>query len=186
MNNKGGCGKSTSTMFLASAIAQRGMTVEVRDSDPQQTTWKWSQRAAEDAELPFPIVRAKPDELAQPTQAQWLIIDTAPGNPKVMEAAVEVADFVIVPTKATMLDLDSTWNASRFLESQGKPYAVLIIMGRRGTKNLQTMTELLEEHEVSYFDEIIPLREDIIAQGSQIPTRLYGYENVLRELEESI
>lgn len=40
-NNKGGSGKSTSTVSLASAFAERGLRVLVVDLDPQGSTTRW-------------------------------------------------------------------------------------------------------------------------------------------------
>lgn len=45
LNRKGGCGKTTLIMGLASAAAARGETVTIFDTDESKSTFKWMQRA---------------------------------------------------------------------------------------------------------------------------------------------
>ena len=41
-NAKGGCGKTSSSMFLAAAAQRDGYSVEVWDTDPQATATSWA------------------------------------------------------------------------------------------------------------------------------------------------
>ena len=54
LNTKGGCGKTTSAIYLAQVAANRGHIAEVWDSDPQATASRW----ATSADLPFEVVPA--------------------------------------------------------------------------------------------------------------------------------
>ena len=44
INAKGGVGKTTTTMFLATVFAHRGKTVTVTDLDRQGSALEWSER----------------------------------------------------------------------------------------------------------------------------------------------
>uniref|UniRef100_UPI0037C05413 nucleotide-binding protein n=1 Tax=Helicobacter pylori TaxID=210 RepID=UPI0037C05413 len=61
---KGGTGKTTVTMFLATAMQKKGYKVAVLDSDPQQSAMRWS--SASEEPLPFPTLPApSPSELSE-------------------------------------------------------------------------------------------------------------------------
>jgi len=45
MNRKGGCGKTTLIMGLASAAAERGESVTIFDTDESRSSWKCMERA---------------------------------------------------------------------------------------------------------------------------------------------
>ncbi|WP_312917537.1 ParA family protein [Kocuria sp.] len=105
LNSKGGCGKTTSAMFLAQVAANRGHVAEVWDSDPQASATRW----AEAADLPFDVVPANIATMRRPVSDKYVFIDTPPGNPQILTAAAEAADLVIIPTMASMSDMDRTW-----------------------------------------------------------------------------
>jgi len=42
---KGGTGKTTTTAYLATALANRGQPPVVLDADPQGSTLRWAERA---------------------------------------------------------------------------------------------------------------------------------------------
>lgn len=83
-NTKGGTGKTTSAIFLASALSERG-TVEVLYADPQGSASEWALRAEEDgADLPFEVRSVNRAQLkrAGASETDFTIIDTAPGDPR--------------------------------------------------------------------------------------------------------
>lgn len=128
-NQKGGAGKSTTTMNLAS-IAAENSRVLVVDVDPQQSTTWWAD-AAGDA-LPFDFAdNTDPDTLAQLRALPYdvIFVDT-PGNltdANILTAVLKVADFAIVPTEPEALCIPPMVRTIRsFVEPSGTPYRVLL------------------------------------------------------------
>ena len=103
--NKGGVGKTTITKNLATAAAAAGLTVLIIDMDTQQNADAWSRRRRQqqpDRQLPivqFTTERDLPDvlERARAADCDLVLIDTPPGRSTEAPAAVEAADFVLIP-----------------------------------------------------------------------------------------
>ncbi len=104
---KGGVGKTTTTMHLATISAFETATVVI-DADEENSAIRWSGHSAN---LPFQVVIAEKNSLAQ--QAKELVktnhhvfIDTPPNNREILSRVSMVADHVIVPVIPTGLDID--------------------------------------------------------------------------------
>lgn len=93
MNLKGGVGKTTTAMSLATAAEREGKDVEVYDCDPQSSASFWALLADQnDDSLPFPVTSAN---LATVRRAgikyrrdpnKWIFIDCPP-NGNIMDEA---------------------------------------------------------------------------------------------------
>jgi len=96
---KGGVGKSTLTINLATAAIEDGHKVGIIDLDPQSSLSEWSDRR--EAEQPF-VSDAKPRAVAQIVAAgrgiglDLMLIDTPPNATDEVEAALTVADTIII------------------------------------------------------------------------------------------
>lgn len=184
VNTKGGVTKTTTSVLLACALSAYG-GVEVRDADPQGSATEWAERA-EDAgtPLPFEVVIANQRSLGRPARADWVVIDTPPGHAQIVDAAIAAADFVIIPSTPTGLDIDRMWATLEV--AQRTPHAVLLTRVGTGTNTLAAALALLDEEKVPRFETLIPRREAIAAAFGAVPHDLYGYENVATELMEAL
>lgn len=184
VNTKGGVAKTTTSVLLACAFSAHG-SVEVRDADPQGSATEWAERA-EDAgtPLPFEVVIANQRSLGRPARADWVVIDTPPGHAQIVDAAIAAADFVIIPSTPTGLDIDRMWATLEV--AQRTPHAVLLTRVGTGTNTLTAALALLDEEKVPRFETLIPRREAIAAAFGAVPHDLYGYENVAMELMEAL
>ena len=64
VHTKGGVGKTTSAMMVATAAANTGRPVEVYDTDRQGSAMRWAEIAQQrDDELPFPVISLSAQQL---------------------------------------------------------------------------------------------------------------------------
>lgn len=180
LNSKGGCGKTTSAMFLAQVAANRGRTAEVWDSDPQASASRW----AEAADLAFEVVPANIATLRKSAGDKYVFIDTPPGNPQIITAAAEAADLVVIPTMASMADMDRTWATIDALSGVG-PVAVMVTSAETATRAYRGLVETLEAAEIPVLPPIRK-RSTFREAWGQAPTHLWGYTAVLTTIEEAL
>ena len=105
---KGGVGKTTSAMHLATISAWYDRPTVLIDADEEGSCVSW---AAHAEDLPFEVVRAERDSLLQQVKGYRdggmnVLIDTPPNNREVLSRSSMVADFIIVPVIPTGLDID--------------------------------------------------------------------------------
>jgi chromosome partitioning protein len=108
-NPKGGVGKSTLATQISGYLASQGKVVTLGDLDRQQSSRQWLEiRPAHLRRiLPWDISR---DEIAKPARgATDAVIDTPAGlHGSRFDAALKVADFVVVPLQASLFDMQAT------------------------------------------------------------------------------
>jgi len=107
---KGGTGKTTLSVHLAVQATLDGMRVLLLDMDPQasSTAW-WKRRREERPELIQCSGEALPRILQQAQQQAYdlVIADTAPHSSADSSECARLSDYVIIPTRPAILDLDA-------------------------------------------------------------------------------
>ena len=117
-NPKGGSGKTTLAVNLASLLAARGDNVRLLDLDRQQSARRWL--AGRPASLP-PIWPYQPGQ-SQGSQTGWLIIDSAAGlHGKMLSRMLKLARQVIVPIAPSAFDISAS---QEFLQALGEEKAI--------------------------------------------------------------
>lgn len=110
-NQKGGAGKSTTTMQLAGTLSRRGFKVLVVDADQQATSTRWSAQA----DTPFPAtvvgLAAAGSKLHREVQKfvndyDFILVDCPPSviDPT-PQSAFLVSDLVLIPTRPSLPDI---------------------------------------------------------------------------------
>ena len=185
VNLKGGVAKTTSSLYLAAVYAQKGTTV-LLDADPQGSASDWVATVEDSGtELPFDVKVVNQRTMSRAaTDHEYVIIDTPPGNPAIVDAAISAADLVLVPTDASPLDIQRVWPSVDAATRADKPVAVLMVRTRSNTLSLAASTEIFEEAGIAVIETRIPLREEIKVAYGTIPTNFHGYENVANDLLE--
>lgn len=187
VNAKGGTGKTTSTICIATALA--GMReVVVWDADPQGSATDWAEQAADAGQpLPFNVeivneVRMKRGP--RHTTADYVLIDTPPGHPKVIDEAIAAADFVILPSSPAVIDLDRMLATAASIPA-GVPHAALITRANKQTVAYKTAVTFLRDNSViPVFSNAIGDRQAIQNSFGSRPDIFYDYSAVTDELLE--
>ena len=107
LNQKGGVGKTTLAIHLATVLAERGRVLLV-DADPQGSALDWrAQRAADSAfpvvGLPKPTLHRDIGALAE--NRDWVLVDGPPRVTALARSAVAASDLVLIPVQPSPFDL---------------------------------------------------------------------------------
>lgn len=150
-NQKGGSGKSTLTVHLATAAEQAGDgPALLSDTDPQGTAGDWfNQRSKAGLQTPryAPLTLAglKPgiDALSR-AGAKYLFIDTAPSIGSVNEELFACADLILIPLNPTPADLRALVKGLPMVKRSGKPFSFALARVRSNLRNNEATAMALE------------------------------------------
>jgi chromosome partitioning protein len=133
---KGGAGKSTSAVLLATELAERGASVTAIDADPNKPVSRWASRPGKPPGLHViadVTEQSIIDEIEQSAQSTAFVIVDLEGTASMMVGyAMSRADLVIIPTQGSPLDAVEAVKAIRLVRAQEKafrrpiPLAVLL------------------------------------------------------------
>ena len=155
VNQKGGTGKTTLSINLASAFAEVHPTL-LMDADPQGSALDWADSRAT-PQMNLDACGVEPSRLLQDvrnlaSRYRWIIIDGPPGIGRVSADAVRAADIVLIPTKPSPFDV---WAASDIVEAVkarqaatgGFPMGCFVItMARPRTRLIGQVNAALSEY----------------------------------------
>ena len=137
VSQKGGVGKTSLALNLAVAAELAGHAALIVDLDPQASAAAWSD--SREAKAPV-VVSAQAARLAEVLTtarehgAVLCLIDTAPHAEAPALAAARVADLVLVPCRASILDLRAVTASQTIAQLAGTPAsAVLCGVPARGS-----------------------------------------------------
>jgi chromosome partitioning protein len=131
IGQKGGSGKTTTTLGLAVQAVKAGRQVAVIDLDPQATAAKWSDRR-DDKDSPA-VVSCQASRLSQVLQAaraqgvDLAIIDTPAKSSEAAIAAAKVANRVLLPIQPHLFDIETLDSVAEILALAGKPPASVVV-----------------------------------------------------------
>ena len=185
---KGGVGKTTSAMLTAAALASTNEPVAVVDTDPQESARAWARTAQESVmPLPFPVIAGGLDFAKRvPTDVEWAVLDTPPGDQKIIQAAAKWADLIILPTRPGALEMLQLGPVLDLARTTNTPAAVLVTQARAGVKENEETAEALSDAGAFVFDAQIPMR----ARTARLPLvhpsirdlEASGYMDIAKEI----
>ena len=110
ISQKGGAGKTTLAVHLATAAALAGHNAAIIDLDPQGTAASWGDRRQADVPEVVSGQAARLSVLidaAKGNGADFLVVDTAPNADQTALRAAQSADVVLIPCRAATFDLEA-------------------------------------------------------------------------------
>jgi chromosome partitioning protein len=150
LSQKGGTGKTTLALHLAVAAERRDVAVAVLDLDPQASATEWKDSRPGDSPSVTSIQASrlrKALDVAAGAGAELVIIDSAPHSADAAVAAAEVADAILIPCRAGILDLRAIATTARIVKATGKPaFVVLNAAPVRAPLMMADATAAVEQH----------------------------------------
>ena len=159
-NVKGGVGKTTTAVYLAGTAALRGRSpVRLVDADRQGSAAEWFEtmpiEGVDLLEAPSERTVAR----AMDSTEGVVVVDTPPGEERIVRAALSRADVVVIPTRSGGVEPNRVV-ATLEMTPSNIPAGVVICSARLGTNDLEATIAWWGELNVPVWG-IIPERVSI-------------------------
>ena len=107
MGQKGGTGKTTLAVHTAVLASQEDPRVVLIDTDPQQSSTTWGGSRQAESPIVATAAASQLDEVlaaARSEDVQMAFVDSAPHAAPSASDVARLADFVVIPTRASALE----------------------------------------------------------------------------------
>ncbi|MBD9544294.1 ParA family protein [Ensifer sp. ENS04] len=120
-NPKGGAGKSTTTLVLATTLASQGASVVILDCDPNRPIQGWRGGGSKnpvhvDGDVNESNITQKLDEYRK--QVQFVFVDLEGTASRLMSRALARAQLVIIPIQASPTDAELAAKAINLIQEE--------------------------------------------------------------------
>ncbi len=166
-NPKGGAGKSTSALILATQLAERGGTVEVIDADPEQWIRQWAALGPEPIGLSVTSCTSSEqivEAIAEAAQrAKFVIVDLEGTASLLVAQAVGMSDLVLIPLQASTMDAKGAAKTLKLIRNQSvmlrRPIQHSVVFTRTNaailTRSMKNVRQQLSEASVDVLETAI-------------------------------
>jgi chromosome partitioning protein len=187
---KGGVGKTTTSVYLSAIAASNRREATLVDSDPQGSSADWVENAADEVFERISLVEAPTERmlakaLSKVDGEENAVVDTPPGNERLLAKAIEVADAVVIPTRIGGVETLRV-EAVLDLVPRKMPVGLVICSARTYTRDYQDAVSAWHEANVEVWGSV-PERVSI-AQGPEgwlSEDGLESYRAVWRKAQRS-
>ena len=124
VSQKGGAGKTTLAVHLATAAHLSGIEAAILDLDQQATAEAWGEWRDDE---PPQVIPAKAATLAKQLErirqagAGLVVIDTPGAADQAARGAAEIADIILIPCRPVGFDLHAIEQSAGLVRASGKP-----------------------------------------------------------------
>jgi chromosome partitioning protein len=162
-NPKGGAGKTTAALLLASELATRGAQITIIDADPERWLSQWAQLPGRPETIRIVSDTSEEsivDHIEDAAAATQFVIIDLEGTASLMVAhAVGMADLVVIPTQGGSMDAKGAAKMIRLIRNQEKlarreiPYGILLTRTSAAvtSRSLRNVRTQLDEAGVTVF-----------------------------------
>ncbi len=129
ISQKGGAGKTTLAVHLATAAIAAGYTAAIIDLDPQGTAASWGDRRTAGAPEVISGQAVRLPALttaARENGADIVILDTAPNADQTASLSARAADLVLIPCRPSTFDLEAIETTLLLSKAAKKPAYVVL------------------------------------------------------------
>lgn len=187
---KGGVGKTTTSVYLAALATSNRRSATLIDADPQASAAEWVDPSLEERFQRVDVVEAPTDRLLNKaldrlSPEEVAIVDTPPGNERLLGKALDRATVVVIPTRAGGVEA-SRAEAVHDMVPDGTPVGIVLCSARSFTISYRDTLDTWTEAGVPVWGTI-PERVAISA-GPIAPLSLDGidaYRRVWRRVQSA-
>lgn len=202
-NPKGGAGKTTSALLLATELSARGARVIIIDADPERWISQWGSLPGKPesvsvvSEVGEDTIMDRIEEAS--ANAQFVVVDLE-GTASLMVAhAIAMADLVVIPTQGASMDAKGAAKTIRLIRNQARtarrtiPHAVLLTRTSAAvaSRALKNVREQMQEAGIEVFTTSIVERaayRDILDYGGLLadldPALVNNLDKAVRNARE--